>query len=159
MTKLVLLILLINLLIYHPLFSQKSTLNYQIECVTLETDGYITLKIWDTKKGAKYNIEQARKDAIHAILFSGVSSSSGCVTQPPLLSKTEEKENFNSIQKTFFSKNGKWAILTRSSATGTTLPDNLGGENWKVYQVSVSKSELRKFLEEQKIIKSLNTGF
>ena len=43
--------------------------NYQTECVTIETDGYVTIKIWDTKKGAKYKPEQARKDAVHAIII------------------------------------------------------------------------------------------
>lgn len=133
--------------------------SYQTECLTLETDGYLTIKIWDTKKAAKYKPEQARKDAIHAILFSGISGGSGCATQPPLLNKTEEQENFKSIEKSFFAKNGKWAMYTRSSATETTLPANLGIKNWKVYQVSISKNELRKYLEEQKIIKSLTNGF
>ena len=45
------------------------------------------------------------------------------------------------------------------SSNSSTLPSNLGSKNWKVYEVSVSKNELRKFLEEQKIINSLNTGF
>lgn len=139
--------------------AQKALANYQTECVTIENEGYITIKIWDTKKGTNYLPEQARKDAIHAILYSGISANNSCTTQPPLLSKTEEQENFKSIQKTFFSKKGKWAMFTRSSATETTLPDNLGSKNWKVYQVSVSKNELRKYLEEQKIIKSLNNGF
>jgi hypothetical protein len=133
--------------------------NYQTECVTIETDGYVTIKIWDTKKGAKYKPEQARKDAIHAILFSGISGGAGCSTQPPILNKTEEQDNFKSIEKSFFAKKGKWSMFTRSSATETTLPANLGVKNWKVYQVSISKNELRKYLEEQKIIKSLTNGF
>ncbi len=132
---------------------------YQTECVTLETDGYITIKIWNTKKGAKYKPEQARKDAIHAILFSGIAGNSGCSTQPPLLNKTEEQENFKTIEKSFLAKNGKWSMFTRSSATESTLPANLGIKNWKVYQVSISRNELRKYLEEQKIIKSLTNGF
>ena len=132
---------------------------YQTECVTLETDGYVTIKIWDTEKGAKYNLEQARKDAVHAILFSGISGGNGCTTQPPILNKSEEQENFKTIEKSFFAKKGKWSMLTRSSATESTLPANLGIKNWKVYQVSISKNELRKYLEEQKIIKSLTNGF
>lgn len=139
--------------------AQIALANYQTQCVSIETDGYATIKIWDTKKGVKYLPEQARKDAIHAILFSGISSANGCSTQAPILNKTEEQENFKSIQKRFFSKKGKWAMFTRSSATETTLPANLGVQNWKVYQVSVSKNELRNYLEEQKIIKSLNNGF
>ena len=132
---------------------------YQTECVTIETDGYITIKIWDTKKGAKYKPEQARKDAIHAILFSGISGGNGCTTQPPILYKTEEQENFTSIEKIFFAKKGKWSMFTRSSASETTLPANLGIKNWKVYQVSISKNELRKYLAEKNIINSLKTGF
>jgi hypothetical protein len=133
--------------------------NYQTECVTIETDGYVIIKIWDTKKGAKYNSEQARKDAIHAILFSGISGGNDCTTQTPILNKTEEQENFKTIENSFFAKKGKWSMFTRSSATETTLPANLGVKNWKVYQVSISKNELRKYLEEQKIIKSLTNGF
>ncbi len=133
--------------------------NYQTECVTIETDAYVTIKIWDNKKGAKYNAEQARKDAIHAILYSGISGGNGCTTQPPILNKTEEQEQFKSIEKSFFSKNGKWSMFVRSAIIETTLPTNLGNKNWKVFQVAISKNELRKYLEEQKIIKSLNNGF
>jgi len=136
-----------------------SNRSYQTECVSIETDGYITIKIWDTQKGAKYKPEQARKDAINAILFSGIAGANGCTTQPPILNKVEEQELFKTIEKSFFSKNGKWATFTRSSAPETTLPANIGAKNWKVYQVSVSKNELRKYLEQQKIIKSLNNGF
>lgn len=133
--------------------------NYQTECVSLETDGYVSFKIWDTNKGAKYKPEQARKDAIDAILYAGIAGGNGCSTQSPLLSKTEEQEKFKSIEKSFFANKGKWSTFTRSSATETTLPASLGVKNWKVYQVSISKIELRKYLEEQNIIKSLNTGF
>jgi hypothetical protein len=133
--------------------------SFQIECVTIETDGYVTIKIWDTKKGAKYKPEQARKDAIYAILFSGISAGNGCSTQPPILNKTEELENFKTIEKSFFAKKGKWSMFTRSSETASTLPANLGENNWKVYQVSISKNELRKYLENQKIIKSLTNAF
>jgi hypothetical protein len=137
--------------------SNKRT--YQTECVSIETDGYVTIKIWDTKKGKKYKPHQARKDAVNAILYSGIAAGNGCATQPPILNKTAEQENFKSIERSFFARKGKWILYTRSSATETTLPANLGVNNWKVYQVSVSKNELRKYLEEQKIINSLNTGF
>ena len=120
--------------------------NYQNECVTIETDGYVTLHIWNIKKAQKYNPEQARKDAIHSILYSGISGGNGCATQPPIVNKTEEQVNFKSIEKCFFAKKGKRPMFTRSSATETTLPTNLGIKNWKVYQESISKIELLKYL-------------
>jgi len=107
----------------------------------------------------KYKPEQARRDAIHAILYSGISGGSSCTTQPPILKKSEEQKSFKVIEKSFFSKKGKWSMFTRSSATETTLPANIAIKNWKVYQVAISKNELRKFLEDQKIIKSLTNGF
>ena len=133
--------------------------NYQTQFITVETDGYITIKIWDTKKGSKYNFLQARKDAIHAILYSGIAGGNGNITQPPILNNTEAQNNFKNIEKSFFHKKGKWSMFVRSSATETTLPSNLGNTNWKVYQVSISKNELRKYLTDNKIIKSLTTGF
>ena len=137
----------------------KKSNSYQTECVSLDADGYVTILIWNTKKGAKYKPEQARKDAIHSILFSGISGGNGCMTQPPILNKLEEQENFKSVKRIFFSKKGKWSMFTSSSTKETTLPTNLGVKNWKVYQVSISKNELRNYLEEQKIIKSLTNGF
>ena len=133
--------------------------SYQTECVSIETDGYITIKIWNIEKGNNYKPTQARKDAIHSILYSGISQANSCSTQLPILNKTIEQENFQSLQKSFFANKGPWSRFTRSSVTETTLPTFIGNKNWKVYQVSVSKKELRKYLEERKIIKSLNNGF
>lgn len=139
-------------------FAQKK-FAYQVECISVENEGYVTIKIWNTKLGKKYTQEQARKDAIHAILYSGVPNTNGCFTQKPLLSNSDAEENFGKIEKDFFSKKGSWSKYTRDAKTETTLPVNIGDKSWKVYQVSVSKNELRKYLEEQKIIKSLNNGF
>jgi hypothetical protein len=124
-----------------------SNRTYQTECVSIETDGYVTIKIWDSRKGARYKPKRARKDAVNAILFSGIAGGNGCTTQPPILNKAEEQEKFKSIEKSFFARRGKWLTYTQSSATETSLPAKLGVKNWKVYQVSISKKELRKFLE------------
>lgn len=133
--------------------------NYQTECVAIESNGFITIKIWDSKRGSRYKIEQARKDAIHAVLYSGIAGNRGCTTQYPILNNSKNQENFKKIEKDFFSRNGKWSTFTQSASVETTLPANLGSRNWKVYQVSVSKNNLRKFLEEQNIINTLTKGF
>nr|WP_315193449.1 hypothetical protein [uncultured Flavobacterium sp.] len=149
-----LVILLITLMSFN-----KNSNSYQTECISLETDGYISFKIWDTKQGKSYKIEQARKDAIHAVLYAGIAGSNGCSTQTALLDKSEDIDKFKKIENEFFSSKGKWAQYTRSSSIETTLPANLSVKNWKVYQVSVSKDALKKYLEEKSILKSINTGF
>jgi len=132
---------------------------YQVECVSVENDGSFTIKIWNTKLGKKYTPEQARKDAIDAILFSGVPGNNGCIAQKPILATQQAIDNFSKIEKDFYSKNGNWSNYTREANTETTIPENIGDKSWKVYKVSVSKNLLRKYLEDQKIIKSLNSGF
>lgn len=151
-------ILFIVLGFYLMSFS-TSKRTYQTDCVSLETDGYVTIKIWDTKKGKSYKPEQARKDAIDAILFSGIAGNNGCMTQNPILTKENEIEQFQKIEKDFFNKNGSWAKYTREADTETTIPATIGDKTWKVYRVAVAKNLLHKYLEEQKIIKSLNSGF
>lgn len=133
--------------------------NYQYECVSLGDDGSLTIKIWNPQKGKNYKLEQARKDAIQAILFSGIPSNNDCVAQKPILQKKEEQEKFRNIEKDFFSSNGVWSKYTQSSGTETTIPESLGEKEWKVFQVSVAKNLLRKYLEEKNIVKPLNTGF
>ena len=159
MKKNILIITLIAISSFILLSFTSNKSSYQIQCINLDTDGYVILKIWDTQKGSKYLVEQAYKDAIDAILFSGLASEKGCTSQPPLLNEQTEKEKFKIIQKKFFSKKGNWSIFAKSAKIETTLPINLGAKNWKVYQVAISKNELRKYLEEEKIIKSLNNGF
>jgi hypothetical protein len=150
------------LIIILSLFADSNVLaqsSFQTECASVQTSGYIVIKIWDVKKGAKYNFNKARKDAINAVLFSGVAGGSGFTTQPPILKTSDDQLNFKKISKIFFKKNGKWTSFTRSSEISTIQPSSLGVNNWKVYEIKISKDELRKYLEEQKIIKSLNNGF
>jgi HJR/Mrr/RecB family endonuclease len=151
------LILIFSLIISE--FESVSLRHYQIECVSLESSGYITINIWNPKKGAKYKLEQARKEGIYSILYAGVSGDKRCATQPPILKKQGDLDNFNKIEKSFFSKKGKWSSFTRSSSKINATTERIGDKNWKVYQITISKDELRKFLEEQQIIKPLLNGF
>ena len=129
---------------------------YNIECVSIENEGYVKLKLLNYVKPTKFKVEDASKDAIKAILYSGYSSTK-CPTQKPLLKETTDIDNFKKIEKDFFSKNGKWKTFIRNSLD----VDNVKTEKKtiKEFEILVNKDLLRKYLEEQKIIKSLNTGF
>ena len=154
--KITLLLLIVGFL---NLAMKINDYKYQIECISLETDGYISLKIWNPKSGNSYKSVQAQKDAIHSILYTGIAGTNGCTTQRALLNCSEEIEKFKKIKKEFFNAKGKWILFTRSSEIETTLPTNISDKKWKVYKVSVNKDAIRKYLEENQIIKSLNTGF
>jgi hypothetical protein len=129
---------------------------YSIECISVKNEGFVKLKLLNYVKPTKFKIEEASKDAIKALLYSGYSSTN-CPTQKPLLKETTDIDNFKKIEKDFFSKNGKWKTFIRNSLD----IDNVKTEKItiKEFEIMVNKDLLRKYLEEQKIIKSLNTGF
>ena len=129
---------------------------YNIECVSIENEGYVKLKMGNYVKPTEFNIESACKDAIKAVLYSGYSSTN-CQTQKPILRESSDIENFKKIEGNFFSTDGKWKTFIRNSLD----VDNIKTEKvtMKEFEIMVNKDQLRKYLEEQKIIKSLNTGF
>jgi len=129
---------------------------YSIECISVENEGFVKLKLLNYVKPTKFKVEDASKDAIKALLYSGYSSTN-CPTQKPLLKETTDIDSFKKIEKDFFSKNGKWKTFIRNSLD----VDNIKTEKItiKEFEIIVNKDQLRKYLEEQKIIKSLNTGF
>lgn len=139
-------------------FAQSQSL-YQNECTEISNDGHITLKIWNPEKGKKYKMEDAQKDAIRVILFNGIASNKQCIGQKPLLQNEKEKSDFEKISKKFFKTNGSWQTYIHSSSLENALPDKVGEKNWNVYQITVDRTILKKYLEEQEIIKSINTGF
>lgn len=149
-------LLLLSILLFSFTTNRKTL---QTECVSLEKQGYVTFKIWNPVKGKNYTSKQAQKDAIIAILFAGISGNNGCISQPPILNNSTSQDKFKTIEKKFFSAKGKWTNFTRSSAIETTMPNAIGEKSWKVYQITVSRDELQKYLQEKQIINSLNTAF
>lgn len=131
-------------------FTSKND-NYHVECYNLNSSEYIELKIWSDDK--KYNLVKAEKNAIHALLYSGVSEGVNCITQKPILNTDEKKNEFKKNERKFFSNNGKWKIYIKSS---TYVKVNTKSN---YYIVCVSKQQLINFLIEKKIIKSLTNGF
>ncbi len=122
---------------------------YQINCVSIENEGYVKLKITNLIKPLEYQIESANKDALKAILYSGYTSTQ-CQTQKPLLRQTTDIENFKKIESNFFSNKGIWKTFIRNA----TNEQNTTG-----FEIMINKDQLRKYLEEKQIIKSLNNGF
>ena len=122
---------------------------YQVECYSLNNEGYVELKVSNLINPTDYQIEQASIDAIKAVLITGYSSVK-CQTQKPILNTPEEKENFNKIQSSFFSKKGIWKTFVRNS-NGNSIDNG--------FLIMIKKEELRIYLENKKIIKKLNNGF
>ena len=147
---------LLLVLLFLSSFSEKNKSDYRVECQSY-SEGFQTINIWNLSQKRKYKVESASKDAVHAFLFSGTESSKTCNLTKPLLYSEQEKENFKTIEKSFFKF--KYLEFVRMSSINSEIVAKINGVKFKIYSVSVSKDLLRKYIEEQKIIKSLNNGF
>lgn len=135
-----------------------SQIKYQFECSSIN-NGSITLKIWNQKKGERLKIQQAQKSALRALLYNGITSSDNCIGQKSILNNSEAVERFKVIENDFFANKGIWITFTRSADPVNILPQTMEDEKSKEYSVIINKEQLRKYLEEKEIIKSINSIF
>ncbi len=137
---------------------------YEVQCVGVGNDGTKLIKVFSYSKKADVAIEQAKKNAIHAVIFQGYNgnSATGCPTQKPLANspalEQEKAEYFDS----FFADGGKYAKFVSVSGDGAVAAEDRMkvGKEYKVgVVVSVMYDLLRKDLEAAGIIRGLSSGF
>lgn len=135
---------------------------YEIESVQTGTQGSYLIKVWSYSKKPDVAIEQAKKNAVHGIIFRGFIGTQSVAGQKPLTTNVNleiEKEEFF---KTFFEDSGKYMKFVSMSNDGAVAAEDRMkvGKEYKVgVIVSVDVSALRKDLEAAGIIKSLDAGF
>ncbi|MFM2293575.1 MAG: hypothetical protein RIS29_3388 [Bacteroidota bacterium] len=135
---------------------------YEIEAVSTGAPGTYLIKVWSYSKKPVLAIEQAKKNAVHAIIFQGYTGRPGVSGQQPLTSnpnlEQEQKEYFDN----FFADGGKYMKFVSLSNDGSVAAEDRlkVGKEYKIgVIVSVNVGLLRKDLEAAGVIRSLNSGF
>jgi hypothetical protein len=134
-------------------------ITYNVTGLSFEGDGYFNIEIWNVNEGISYEPEQALKDALQNILYFGVLSNNKFTAQKPLLLTEENRNNFKKVENDFFKDEGNWSKFVRMSSTQSASTLNINKKEVKVYQVSISKDLLRKYLEEKNILNPITKGF
>lgn len=135
---------------------------YEIQCAGVGHDGTYLVKVWSYSKKGNVAIEQAKKNAVHGVIFKGFTGGDGCTSQKALASnpniEAEKKEFFD----LFFEDGGKYMKYVSVSTDGQISADDRKkvGKEFKVgIVISVMKDALRKDLESAGVIKGLSSGF
>ena len=145
--------------------ADKDTKNweYEIECAGVGTDGTYLVKVWSYSKKSNVALDQAKKNAVHGIVFKGFAGGAqGCTAQKPLASSPSIEQEKADFFDAFFADNGKYMKYVGSSGDNSVAPpDRIKvGKEYKVgVIVSVQKDALRKDLEAAGIVKGLSSGF
>lgn len=161
------LILLISLFFanYHSVNAQSSTssyYNYEIECLGVELDGSQTLRAWGEGRNKKDAVEQAKKNAVRAVIFKGIHEGiKGCNTKP-LIFEVNAEEKYEEYFNIFFMDNGeylKYVSMKDEKRNGLLKKDKEKQKNKHFVKygitVRVLRSELKKRLTDDNIIPKL----
>ncbi|WP_372746039.1 hypothetical protein [Lutibacter sp.] len=135
---------------------------YEIEAVNVGVQGTCLIKAWTYSKKPDVAIEQAKKNAVHGIIFKGFAGKQGVPGQKPLVSNVNLEEEKSDFFTPFFNDGGKYMkFVTISNDGNIGVGDRLKvGKEYKIgVMVSVNISELRRDLEEAGIVKGLGAGF
>jgi len=135
---------------------------YEIEPVSIGTKGSYLIKVWSYSRNQAVAAEQAKKNAVHGVVFRGFTGMNGVSAKPPLATspnlENEKKEFFDP----FFANGGrymKYVSITNDGSIGAKDRLKVGKEYKIGLIVSVAVDELRKDLEDAGMIRPLGAGF
>ncbi len=142
--------------------ANKDTENwrYEIECAGIGKPGTKVIKVWSYSKKRTVAINQAKKNAVHGIIFQGYASGGqGCTSQRPLINDPSIEQQKADFFKDFFMTNGKYMKFVSTSGDGTPTILKVGKEYKIGVVVTVMTNNLRKDLEAAGVARGLSSGF
>jgi hypothetical protein len=135
---------------------------YEIEAVGTGIQGTYQIKVWSYSKKSETAIEQAKKNAVHGIIFKGFPDKERVRGQKALAQSPNLEQEKSDFFKDFFQDRGKYqkfVTLTDNGAIGPGDRIKIGKEYKIGVVVTVNVAALRKDLEDAGIIKALGSGF
>lgn len=135
--------------------------NYEIEPVGVGSQGTYLIKVWSYSRNPVLAIEQAKKNAVHGIIFKGFGGVQGIPGQHSLTTDPNLEVDQAEFFRNFFGSRGKYMKYVNVSNDGAVAAEDRlkVGREYKIgVVVSVNVAGLRKDLEEAGIIRSLSSG-
>ena len=135
---------------------------YEIEAMGTGVQGTYLVKVWSYSRKPEVAIEQAKKNAVHGIIFRGFAGKQGIPGQRALTNNVNLEEEKAEFFDPFFDDGGKYMKFVSITNDGSIAAgDRLKvGKEYKIgVIVSVNVTALRQDLEAAGVIKGLTNGF
>tara|TARA_B110000196_G_C21060436_1_gene622099 strand:+ start:466 stop:957 length:492 start_codon:yes stop_codon:yes gene_type:complete len=137
---------------------KKIGYNYELLCNGTGVSGVYLVKCYSYAKTYKAAKKKVKRDAMHGVLFKGVSANSvtGCTEQPPIcnVSYEEKQEWFNN----FFDSGDYLQYITLSNDGNVSASDRIkikGG--YKVgFTVAIKSDQLRKRMQKEGLARKMD---
>ena len=136
--------------------TEERTRNWQYESICSESGGtgssYL-LQVTSYVGDLRLALNQAKKNAIHAVLFKGVAGNNlGCTAKEPLIENGVYNDNFEYFEDFFYNTRQYNQFATSPSGSAESSEKLKRKMNRVTFIISVNVDELRKKLEYDKII-------
>jgi len=136
--------------------TEERTRNWQYESICSESGGtgssYL-IQATSYVGDLRLALNQAKKNAIHAVLFKGVAGNNlGCTAKDPLIGNGVYNDNFEYFEDFFYNTRQYNQYATSPSGSAESSEKLKRKMNRVTFIISVNVDELRKKLEYDKII-------
>lgn len=140
--------------------AETDKFRYDLEYARPSGDGVCQVKVWSYSKKSRIAAEQCRKNAVHGIIFKSYSTGDGTTaSQRPLVKDPSVQQEKAEFFEEFFSDGGPYRQFVSAVTDGSQEIVKVGKQYKVGVVVTVSKDQLRKYLESQGIVRSLGSGF
>ena len=142
--------------------TEDRTRNWQYESICSESGGtgssYL-IEVTSYVGDVRLALNQAKKNAIHAVLFKGVSGNNlGCTAKEPLIKNGVYNDNFEYFEDFFYNTRQYNQYATSPSGSAESTEKLKRKMNRVTFIISVNVDELRKKLEYDKIIEPMGSA-
>ncbi len=150
------LVMISLLFIWGLSFAQTGNYNVpEIECMGVESDGSQTLRVWGIGRNKFDALEQAKKNAVKAVIFKGIRNGSQECNIRPLIYEVNAEEKYQYYFNAFFKDDGEHRkyVSTEDRRPLTNKKENTKTQVKYGTTVRVLRAELQQRLIDDKIIK------
>ncbi len=140
--------------------AETNKFRYDVEYNKPAGDGMCQVKVWSYSKRSRIAAEQCRKNAVHAVIFKSYAAADGSnLSQRPLVKDPAVQREKAAFFADFFLDGGPYRQYVTAVTDGSMEVKKVGRQYKVGVVVTVSKDQLRKYLESEGIIRSLASGF
>lgn len=135
---------------------------YELEPVSTGAQGTYLIKVWTYSSKPEIAISQAKKNAVHGVIFKGFAGTGRVQGQRPLATNPNLEFERKDFFEPFFERHGPYQRYVSITGDGSVRAEDrlrVGNEYKIGVVVSVDVANLRKHLEEAGIIRGLGSGF
>lgn len=133
--------------------------SYKTECLGIEMDGSQTVKAWGNGRNRFDAIEQAKKNAVNDVLFSGIYEGKQDCEKRPVVAEVNARQKYETYFNKFFANDGEYKkyVSLKDERIGQKVSRDRKGARQSVTHgvvVRVLRTELKQKMIEDGILKN-----